>query len=173
MTCPRCIKAASLLVVLVAFVGCKSKQEQPAAVAVAGAPQEQATPGAAPSGDKQSSVPAVPPKDKADAQAAAAQIIALMQAGDFAAVYKNSSAGFKQIGSESQFVAKFQQTRQNVGALQNPKATSIGTVAGKGYTLTYRLENARYQTDLRLSFSRSPSGQMELAGLNQHDELKK
>ena len=115
----------------------------------------------------------VPPQDKTDAQTAAVHVLALLEAGDFPAIYKDSAAGFKEIGSESQFVTKFQQTRKNVGVLRNPKQISFGTLPGNAYVFVYRLENERYQTDMRLTFSRSPSGKMELAGLNQHDTMKK
>src|SRR6185369_14486851 len=115
----------------------------------------------------------VPPQDKADAQAAAVRVLALIESGNFPAVYKDAAAGFKQIGSESQFVAKFQETRKNVGVLKNPKQVSFGTLPGNGYVFVYRLENESYKSDIRLTFARSQSGKMELAGLNQHDELKK
>ena len=112
------------------------------------------------------------PTDKADAQAVAARVLSLMENGDFATVYKESSDKFKQGGSESQFVAQFQQTREKVGLLINPQAVSFGTLPGNGYVFVYRLENERYRTDLRLSFARSQNGNMQLTGLNQHDELK-
>lgn len=170
----RCIKTAVLLIILVTFIGCKSKQNNSGTGA--GAPQEKAAAPAVPAAisprDK-SAAPAVAPQDKADAQAAAVRVLALMESGDFPAIYKDSAAGFKQIGSESQFVAKFKQTRNNVGVLKNPKEISFGTLPGNGYVLIYRLENENYKTDVRLTFARSQSGKMELAGLNQHDTLKK
>jgi len=166
----RCIKTAFLLVVLVAFVGCKAKQDKSGTNA--GAPQEKAAAPALPTQDK-SGAAVVPPQDKADAQAAAVRVLALMERGDFPAVYKDAAAGFKQIGSESQFVAKFQETRKNVGVLKNPQQISFGTLPGNGYVFVYRLENESYKSDIRLTFARSQSGKMELAGLNQHDELKK
>ena len=171
MNYARRIKALFLLVTLVAFVGCKSKQDKSGESA--GAPQEKA---AAPAAGPQQGKPeatAVSLKDKTDAQAAAARVLALMEAGDFPAIYKDAAAGFKQIGTESQFVAKFQQTRNSVGVLKNPQEISSGAIPGNGYVLVYRLENERYKTDLRLTLARSASGKMELAGLNQHDELKK
>ena len=164
----HCIKAAFLLVILLSFIGCKPKQDKPGASTVA--PQEKA---AAPAVPPQVKAGIVLPQDKADAQAAAVRVLALMESGDFPAIYRDSAAGFKQIGSESQFVAKFQQTRKSVGVLKNPQQISLGTLPGNGYVFIYRLENERYKTDMRLTFARSQSGKMELAGLNQHDELKK
>src|SRR6185369_15328069 len=111
MNYARCIKAAFLLVILTTFIGCKSKQEKPATNA--DTPQEKsATPAGTSSQNKPGSA-VVPPQDKADAQAAAVRVLALMERGDFPAIYKDAAAEFKQIGSESQFVAKFQETRNN------------------------------------------------------------
>ena len=157
MNYARCSKAAFLVVLMVMFVGCKSKQEKTAQ------PQDQAAaPAVTPEG--QPGAPAVSPQDKADAQAAAARVLALMESGDFSAVYQGSAAGFRQIGSEAQFVGKFQQTRKNVGVLKNPRETSFGTLPGPRYVLVYRLGNDRYQTDMRLTFARAKSAKMELAG---------
>ncbi len=170
MNCVRCIKTAFMLVILFMFIGCQSKQDKSGTNS--GAPQEKAAATVVPRQDKPG-VPVVPPQDKADAQAAAVRVLALMETGDFPAIYKDAATGFKQIGSESQFVAKFQQTRKSVGVLKNPQTISFGTLPGNGYVFNYRLENERYKTDMRLTFTRSQSGKMELAGLNQHDELKK
>jgi hypothetical protein len=164
----HCVKTAVLLVILLSLIGCKSKQDSPATGT--GALQEKAaTPAAVP--------PQVKPgiasnQDKADAQAAAVRVLALLEAGDFPAIYKDAAAGFKQIGNEDQFVAKFQETRKRVGVPKNPQQISVGTLPGNGYVFVYRVENERYKTDYRLTFARSQSGKMELAGLNQHDELK-
>lgn len=171
MNCPHRIKTAFLFLILLSLIGCKSKQDKPGTTA--GAPQENAAAPAAVPSQTQPTAPLVSPQDKADAQTASARVLALMERGDFPAIYKESSAGFKQIGSESQFVAKFQQTRKSVGVLKKPQEISFGTLPGNGYVLIFRAENGRYKSDLRLTFSRSPSGKMELAGLNQHDELKK
>jgi hypothetical protein len=166
----RYIKTALLFVVLVTFIGCKSKQEKPGASA-GGAQEKAATTAGAPQG--KSGADAVPPQDKADARASAARVLAQMEAGDFSAIYKESAPGFKQIGSESQFVAKFQHTRLRVGALKNPHELSFDTRPDKSYVLVYRVENERFKTDMRLSFLRAQNGKMELVGLNQHDEPKK
>lgn len=167
----HCFKYVFLLVILVTLIGCKSKQDK-----------AEMKPGAAPqktgeiksiSGQNTTGGPTASPQDQADARAAAAQVLARLTAGDFATVYQAAEPGFKKIGSESQFVAKFQQSRQKVGVLKNPKEVSFATLPGKGHVLVYRLENELFNTDMRLSFSRSANGKMELAGLNQHDELKK
>jgi ABC-type uncharacterized transport system auxiliary subunit len=163
-------KTALLLVLLVTLVGCKSKQDN--AGTNSGAPQEKAAATAVPPQVKPGAT-VVSPQDKADVETAAIRVLAAMETGDFPAIYKDAAAEFKQIGSESQFVAKFQETRKSVGVLKNPQEISIGTLPGKGFVSTYRLDNERYKTDIRMTFTRAKSGKMELAGLNQHDELKK
>jgi len=166
-----CIKTGILLVILATFIGCKSKQEDKPGTSTV-TPQEKAAAPAVPTQSK-TGASDVSPQDQTDAQAAAVRVLALMESGDFPAIYKDSANGFKQIGSESQFVAKFQQTRKNVGILKNPQLISFGKLPDNGYVFSYRVENENYKTDLRLTFTRSQSGKMELAGLNQHDELKK
>jgi len=162
----RCILPAFLVMVSITITGCKSKQDQPGA--------DSGKPGAsAVNTQGKNSAPAASPQENDEARSAAAKVLAQFSAGDFAAIYNNSAPGFKQLGSESQFVAKFQQTRQKVGVLNNPMETSIQTRPDKNIVLVFRLENDHYNSDIRLTFSRSKNGKIELAGLNQHDELKK
>jgi hypothetical protein len=169
------VNIASLLVVIVLCAGCKSKQEKPAAGP--STPQEQATgsagPAAAPPAAGKPAVQAAAPREMADARAAAVRVLARMEAGDFAAVYKDSAPSFKQIGSEAAFVAKFEQTRQKTGVLTKPRELKFGTSPENIHVLLYRVENPRFSTEIRLSFERSKNGTMELVGLNQHDEPKK
>lgn len=152
----RLSTTAFLLIVLSTVVGCTSKEEK-------GAGQQGKT--AAPV--------AASPQDQNDARTAALHVLSQFEAGQFAQIYQEASSGFKKIGAEPQFVAKFQQARQNTGPLKNPKEISFATLSGKGHVLIYRLENELFKTDLRISFARSKNGKMELAGLNQHDEPKK
>ena len=165
-----CIKTVVVFVIFVMLIGCKSKQDNPGAGSVS--PQEKA---AAPAVTPQAKTvaPAASSQDKTDARAAAAHVLSQFEAGEFQQLYKESSAVFKQIGSETAFVTAFLQTRQKVGVLKNPKEISFATRPDNIHVLIYRLENERFTTDMRLSFERAKSGKMELAGLNQHDEPKK
>ncbi|HXE95204.1 MAG TPA: hypothetical protein VN642_02275 [Dongiaceae bacterium] len=160
----RCFLTAILVIASISSIGCKSKQDKPGANA--------GKTGATAVGGK-AAAPSVSNEEKDAARTAAARVLAQFSSGDFATIYKDSAAGFKQIGSESQFVEKFQQTRQRVGVLKNPKEISFETRPDSSHVLVYRLENDHYNTDMRLTFSRIKSGKMELSGLNQHDELKK
>ena len=171
MNCVRPINFAFLLIMLfVTVIGCKSKQETPVAKT---APTQGGGEIKSISGQNASGAPVTSPQDKRDAEAAAAHVLSQMEAGDFSAIYNEASPGFKQIGSEALFVAKFKQTRLKTGPLKNPKQISFVTLPDKTHVLVYRLENERFKTDRRLTFDRSKSGKMELFGLNQHDDPKK
>lgn len=165
----RYTKTALPLIAAIMICGCNSSKDAP--VAPSGAPQEKAA--TTMTSQDKGAAPTLPPKDMVDAEAAAVLFLAQLEAGDFPGIYKAASAGFKKIGSESQFVSKFQQTRQRVGVLKNPQKISADVRPDKSIVLVYRVENELYNTDLRLTFSRAENGTMELAGLNQHDELKK
>lgn len=157
---------AALLAIFVAVTGCKSKQDKPAEKAAATPAQSGS---AAPTaGDTAVSTP-----DLADARATALRVLAQIEAGDFATVYRESGADFKQIGPEAAFVAKFQQTRQKTGPLGKPRKLKYDTRPDKVIVMLYRVENQRYVSEMRLSFARGKNGAMELVGLNQHDEQRK
>lgn len=164
-------KIAVLLVVLVTVSGCKAKQEKSAENATAPQSKSATTP-ASPAPGKAAAQPAAP-QDMADARACALRVLSQLQAGDFTTIYRESGAGFKQIGPEAAFVAKFQQTLQKTGALKNPRELKFDTRPNNVHVLVYRVENQRFITDMRLSLARSKSGAMELVGLNQHDEPRK
>jgi len=165
----RRLNIAFLIMLFVTVIGCKSKQEAPATKT---APPQNAGEVKSISGQNTAGAPVTSPQDKIDAEAAAAHVLSQMEAGDFAKIYNEASPGFKQIGSETLFVAKFQQTLQKTGPFKNPKEISFVTLPDKTHVLVYRLENDRFKTERRLTFDRSKSGKMELFGLNQHDDPK-
>ena len=70
----RCIKTTFLLVILVAFIGCKSKQDAPAPASWLLLSKNRRA-AEVPPQDK-SAAAVVPPQDKADAQAAAVRVLA-------------------------------------------------------------------------------------------------
>jgi len=162
---------AVLLVVLVTVAGCKAKQEKPAEKAAA--PQDKSATAPAPPAPGKAAAQLAAPQDMADARACALRVLTQMETGDFTTVYRESGAGFKQIGPEVAFVTKFQQTQQKTGTLTNPRELKFDTRPDNVHVLVYRVENQRFISDMRLSFARSKSGTMELVGLNQHDEPKK
>jgi len=170
MNCLRKCTTLVFLFFLVVSFGCKKKEETPVtkAPAASGGDQTKVI-----SGQNAAGEIATSPQDKVDAEAAAARVISQMEAGEFSAIYKEASPGFRKIGSEELFVAKFQQTRQKTGPLKKPRQISFVTRPGNIHVLVYRLESERFTTDRRLTFDRAKSGKMELFGLNQHDDPKK
>jgi hypothetical protein len=167
----RCTKAVVLVIAAVAIIGCKSKQETPGANSAT--PQQKTEAVKTISGQSAAGAISASPKDKSDAQAAAARVLAQMEAGEFSAIYKEAAPTFKQIGKEADFVAKFQQTRQKVGPLKGAQEASFVALPDQTYVLVYHMENEQVKSERRLTFARSNSGKMELFGLNQHDEPKK
>ncbi len=171
MNSVHCIKTALLLIAVIACIGCKSKQDAPVAKPDPQLPIAKGTKSI--SGQNAAGNLATSPQDKSDAQTAAARVLAQIIAGEYAAIYNESTPGFKKIGTEADFVTKFQQTRQKTGILINPKEGSFVTRPDNSHILVYRLENEHFISDMRLTFERAQNGKMELAGLNQHDEPKK
>jgi hypothetical protein len=168
MNRPSCIKTGLLLILVVTHIGCKSKQEAPGSNAAVQSQNAGSMKNI--SGGKSAAVPAIPPKDMADARAAAIRVLDLLDKGDYSTIYKEASDGFKQIGPEAAFAAQFQRSRQKIGGFKKPQETNFAMRPDKIYVLVYSVVNKHFKTEVRLSFSRSKSGKMELAGLNQHDE---
>jgi hypothetical protein len=108
-----------------------------------------------------------------DARAAAIHVLAQFEAGELSQIYKEASPVFKQTGPEAAFVTQFQQTLKKTGTFKNQKESSSETRPDDTYVLIYRMENDRFITDIHLTFVRSKSGKMELAGIHEHDEPKK
>ena len=167
----RFVKIVMVLIAAVTVFGCKSKQEAPGAKDTA--PPQQGGAVKSISGQSVTGTVAASPQDKADAEAAASKVLAQMEAGQFSEIYKDSAATFKQIGPEAAFVAKFEQTRKEVGPLKGAQQASFVTLQDQSHVLVYHSENERYKTERRLTFARSKTGTMELFGLNQHDEQKR
>lgn len=170
--CTRLFLISALLLSL--STGCNSRNDrQPAANSAPGSgPSVTGTAGDIKtiSGQNTTGATTASPQDQADARAAVIRINSQLEAGDFAAIYRNASPGFQKIGPEAQFVNKFTQTRQKTGPLANLREISFTTRPDKIHVLIYRLDNGRFTSDRRFSFSRQATGTMILEGLNQHDE---
>lgn len=161
------IKTVALVVAALAVFGCKSKQE---GAPKAGPQAQQGQNVKSISGESAAGKIVTSPKDKADAEAAAAKVISQMESGQWPAIYQAAAPGFKQIGPENAFAGKFEQTRKKIGPLQDPKLISFVTRPDQTHVLVYRMHNDKWISDRRLTFARSKEGKMELFGLNQHDE---
>lgn len=153
------MKTVFLFIVVAALVGCGPKKEK-AAETPAPAQEKGAT--------------AADPKDKADASAAGARFYAQMQAGDFPAIYRESSAAFKKTGSESKFVSFMKGLQQKTGALKTTKEIDFQSAPNKElgniYSVTFALQFEKEKQTQIVTFARSSNGKMELAGLQQVKE---
>lgn len=105
-------------------------------------------------------------RDEADALNAAAQIHAHLQAGEFRAIHKQASQGFRRAMDESTFVSGMTQLFKDNGAIQKitPVAyqSGVDSKAGKTHTVIFDLDCERTRARERLVFTRSSAGQLEL-----------
>lgn len=159
-----CTKIAFLLLLLNVFVACDSKEKAGTAGVLPGG---KAAAGGAASPSQLS--PVVSEKDKTDARAQAERLLAQMKSGDYATIYRESAAPFKELGTEPQFVTMMQNTRQKTGAMKSSTETGQETGPDMRQMVNYSVQYENVLSNLRLSFLRSAQGKMELVGLNQKD----
>jgi hypothetical protein len=165
----RTITPAILIILLAALPGCKSKQDKPAQ-----APEQKSAQGPsqpAPGQPLQPAGPVVaPPQDEAEAATAKTRVLSQIKNGEFAAIYKEASAGFREVGPEEQFVAQWNKQLQETGAFKDAKEVSH-TVrpTDKSIVFTYAVQYEKKKKELRLTFGRSKKGTMELTGINQKE----
>jgi hypothetical protein len=111
-----------MMIMLAALPGCSSKKDK---ADQAQLPQ-QATP-ATPSKAGDAEVPpvAASPRDEADAALLKVKVLAHVKAGEFAAIYKEASDGFRKVGPEDKFVGLWQQQLQQTGKFKEGCAWSL------------------------------------------------
>jgi type IV pilus biogenesis protein CpaD/CtpE len=169
MKAAGCVKAVLVVMMLGILAGCDAKDKGATGAATPAAP---ATPASPASGA--AAAPAVAPeKDKAEAKSEASRVLAQLKGGEFAAIYRQAAPAFRELGTEQQFVAMMQKTREKTGALQDVKETGVETGADNRQMVNYSVDYANVRSNLRLSFLRSSSGKLELVGLNQKDDVVK
>lgn len=159
-----------LMIMLAALPGCDSKKEKadqakPPQQAVPATPQK---PGAAQA--PQAPQVAASPQDEADAAKLKEKVLAQVKAGDFSAIYKEASAGFREVGPEAQFVGLWRQQLKQTGAFKEAKEVSH-TVRPQDRFLVYihHVQYEKARKELRFTFGRSKKGKMELTGINQRE----
>ena len=97
-------------------------------------------------------------------------MMAHVKAGEYSAMYKEASAGFKEVGTEQQFIAMWQNQLQETGAFKDAK--EIGHTVrpdDKFLVFTYDVQYEKMRKALTLTFGRSKKGVMELTGFNQKE----
>ena len=105
-------------------------------------------------------------RDPDDARAAAARINSEMISGNFASVYRESAPTFRELGSESEFVAGLQGLQKRLGSIRKATEvayqTNVDSTLGRTHLLLFDLEYDRGRAREGLMFVRSPGGRMEL-----------
>ena len=169
MTYSRTIAPAILIIFLAALPGCKSKQDK-----TGQAPEQKNAQGLsqpAPVQPQQSAGPVVaPPQDEAEAAMVKTRVLSQVKNGEFAAIYKEASAGFKAVGPEEQFIAQWNKQLQETGAFKDAKESGH-TVRStdKFIVFSYVVQYERKKKELVLTVGRSKKGKMELTGINQRE----
>lgn len=165
----RTITPVILIIFLSALPGCKSKQDKAGQAPEQKNAQELSLP--APVQPPSPAGPAVAlPQDESEAAAVKARVLSQVKNGEFAAIYKEASAGFKAVGPEEQFIAQWNKQLQETGAFKEAKESGH-TVRStdKFIVFSYVVQYARKKKELVLTFGRSKKGKMELTGINQRE----
>jgi hypothetical protein len=171
MILARPVKAVLLSTLLLAVAACGSnKDKAPQAGAAGAAKAGAAQPGAV---QAKGAAPVVPEQDKADARAAAAAYLDQLKNADFRTMYAGASSGFKELGTEAQFVSMMERTKAKTGAVHTSHELTMETGADKRQMITYSVDYDNVRSNLRLSFLRAKDGKMQLVGVNQKDDVVK
>lgn len=153
------------LVLLVALAGCSKKEN--AQAPAPSAPQPQAA-GAAPK-----ATAATPEqRDEAEAGVVRDRVLAQVKQGQFAEIYRQASAGFREVGAEQRFVDLWRRQVEETGAFKDAKLLEHSVrPQDKFQVFIYAVEYEKKAKQLRLVIGRSKKGAFELTGINQ-TELK-
>ncbi|MDD5284693.1 MAG: hypothetical protein PHD54_02440 [Desulfuromonadaceae bacterium] len=168
MSYSRNIIPVIFIILLAALSGCNSKQDKAskAPEIKPGETQSQMTSGRRPP-LKPSAVVATP-QDETDAAALKTRVLSQIKNGEFTAIYKEASEGFRKVGPGEQFVAFWNKQLEETGAFKDAKETGHTVRPSDGfivYACTVQYE--KMKKELRLTFGRSKKGTMELTGINQ------
>jgi len=166
MNRPVLSTAVTLVIMLAALPGCSSKKDS----AEQSQPRQQALSSASNRPGGAQAVVAASPQDEADAALLKEKVLAQVKSGDFSGIYKQASAGFREVGPEAQFVGLWKLQLQETGAFKQAKEVSH-TVRphDKFLVYVYNVDYEKAKKELRLTFGRSKKGVMELTGINHRD----
>lgn len=165
----RTITPVILIIFLAALPGCKSKQDK-----AGQAPEQKNAKELSQPAPVQPPPPAGPavalPQDESEAAAVKARVLSQVKNGEFAAIYKEASAGFKAVGPEEQFIAQWNKQLQETGAFKDAKESGHAVRStDKFIVFSYVVQYERKKKELVLTFGRSKKGKMELTGINQRE----
>jgi hypothetical protein len=150
----------ALIITLAVLPACNAKKDKP----------EQALPQKGSPATPPNAAVTAPPQDEADTTPLKEKVLAQLKTGDFAAIYRDASAGFREVGPEQMFLAQWNKQLQETGPFKDAKETSHSVrPTDKFLVFIYTVTNENKQKELRLTFGRSKKGKMELTGINQRD----
>ena len=159
----RRVTATFIIIILAALSGCNSKNEK----------SEQKTNGAnSPLNSplQKGGVIEAVPQDEAEVAVLKERVLARVKAGEFSAIYKDASDGFRAVGPEQRFLEVWQRQLEETGAFKDAKEISHTIRPGdKFLVIVYDVGYEKKHKALRLTFGRSKKGVMQLTGINQKD----
>ena len=171
MSIIRITSVVFLVIMASALSGCSAKKEK----AEQQQPLQQKMSSSAKAAVKPGDVPPHPvitasPQDEADAAILKKQVLDRIKNGDFSAIYKEASAGFREVGPEGQFVGLWELQLKQTGAFKEAKEIRHAVrPQDKFLVYVYQLQYEKAKKELFLTFGRSKSGKMELTGINQKE----
>lgn len=160
-----------LLTMLSALSGCSAKKEK----AEKQQPHQQKISSASKTVEKSVEAPphaviTASPQDEADAAILKKNVLEQIKKGDFSSIYKQASAGFREVGPEEQFTGLWELQLKQTGAFKEAKEVSHNVRPQDKFLIyIYHLQYEKLKKELFLTFGRSKSGKMELTGINQKE----
>ena len=164
----RTTSTVVLMIILAVLPGCSSKKEK----ADQAQPQQQMMTSASKTSGPAQAKAAVSasPQDEADAAILKKKVLAQVKAGEFSAIYREASAGFREVGPEEQFAGLWEQQLKRTGAFKDSKEISHSVrPQDKFIVYIYQVQYDKAKKELQLTFGRSKKGKMELTGINQRE----
>ena len=166
---PKYLSSAIIFLLLtVAVFGCSSQKNDSTSGSAQKNSQQQHS-SARGAGKPLAAAVVATPRDQAEAATVKDRVVSQLQKTEFTAIYKEASAGFREVGPEEQFVAQWNKQLLETGQLKNIKETAHTVRPSDGfivYLFTAQYENMT--KEVRLTFGRSKKDKMELTGINQH-----
>jgi len=162
----RTIATISLLLLLPALPGCGKKQDNAAQAPAQSVPTQ-------PKPQQGAVVTLTPAPEEPESAAAKTRVLAHIKGAEFASIYREASAGFRQVGTEQQFLELWNRQLQETGAFKDAKEVTHGIrPTDKFQVYIYTVQYEKKPKQLRLTFGRSKQGKVELTGINQTDVKK-
>ena len=161
--------AVIFLLLTVAVFGCSSQKNDPASGAAQKNSQQQHSSARGVGKPPAAAAVVATPRDQSEAATVKDRVVSQLQKSEFTAIYKEASAGFREVGPEEQFVAQWNKQLLETGQLKNIKETAHTVRPSDGFIVyLFTAQYEKMTKEVRLTFGRSKKDRMELTGINQH-----